>query len=119
MRTPYAEYPEYHTSLDNKGIVSFSAMAQSVKTYAEICRVLEMNRRYLNLQPHGEPQLGKRGLYPSLGTQRRIEAMLWLLNYSDGEHDLLDIAERSGLDIGELHQAARECLDKGLIRELT
>ncbi len=123
MRTPYAEYPEYHTSLDNKAIVSFKAMAQSVKTYTEICRVLEMNRRYLNLQPHGEPQLGKRGLYPSLGTQshveRRIEALLWLLNYSDGEHDLLDIAERSGLDIGELHQAARDCLAKGLIRELT
>ncbi len=122
MRTPYDEYPQYHTSEDNKQLISFTAMSETIACYAEICRTLEMNRRYLNLQPHGEPQLGKRGLCPSLGSQQRIErqmqALLWLLNFSDGQHDLLAIAERSGLDIRELHQAAQNCLQQNLLRAL-
>ena len=62
--------------------------------------VLEGNRRYLNLNPKCEPQLGRRGLYRTIGGddagRSRELALLWVLNLSDGEHGLLDIAERSG-----------------------
>ena len=60
--------------------------------------MLETDRRYVNLAPKGEPQLGRRGLYPQVGGPAADEeqlAMLWVLNQSDGRNSLLDIAERS------------------------
>ncbi|MGH3822430.1 MAG: DUF4910 domain-containing protein [Pseudonocardiaceae bacterium] len=100
-RTPHARYPEYHTSADDLDFVSSEAMGETLETCWQVFGVLERNRRYVNLNPHCEPQLGKRGLYGSVGgrsdTQQRQMAMLWLLNLSDGEHSLLDIAERSGM----------------------
>jgi aminopeptidase-like protein len=73
----------------------------------------------VNLAPKGEPQLGRRGLYRQMGGNKdagRSElAMLWVLNYSDGEHDLLDIAERSKLPFREVSAAALTLQDSGLI----
>jgi aminopeptidase-like protein len=72
--------------------------------------VLEHDGRYSNLSPKGEPQLGRRGLYRAVGgavDRRSAEmALLWVLNLSDGEHSLLDIAERSGLPFATLRDAA-------------
>ena len=78
--------------------------------------------RYLNLSPVGEPQLGRRGLYGSLGGatdgRERELALLWVLNQSDGRHSLLDIAERSGVAFGRLRQAADALLAASLLREV-
>ncbi|WP_433371564.1 DUF4910 domain-containing protein [Streptosporangium sp. CA-115845] len=120
-RTPYAGYPEYHTSADNPDLVSPEAMADTLRTCWEVTRVLDGNRAYLNLSPHGEPQLGRRGLYGSLGgrsdTQQAQMAMLWVLNLSDGEHSLLDVAERSDLPFAAVADAARELCGAGLLKE--
>jgi aminopeptidase-like protein len=120
-RTPYAGYPEYHTSADNPDFVTPQAMVDTLAAMWEIVGVLERNRRYLNLSPYGEPQLGKRGLYESLGgrsdTKAAQLAMLWVLNYSDGEHDLLDIAERASLPFAAVADAARALLQAGLLKE--
>jgi aminopeptidase-like protein len=122
-RTPHAEYAEYHTSGDDLGFVSAEAMADTLDTCWEVCRTLERNRRYLNLSPHGEPQLGRRGLYGATGgrsdTQERQMAMLWVLNLSDGEHTLLDVAERSGMSLDLLDEVARLLRDADLLKELT
>jgi aminopeptidase-like protein len=119
-RTPYAGYPEYHTSADNPDFVSPEAMADTLAVCREACAVLDRNRRYLNLSPHGEPQLGRRGLYASLGgrsdAQQAQMAMLWVLNLSDGEHDLLDVAERSGLPFDTVAAAADALHGAGLIK---
>jgi aminopeptidase-like protein len=119
MRTMYGTYPEYHTSLDNRDFISFSAMAESVDTYERILRTLDANVSLLNTYPYGEPQLGRRGLYPSLGsskeTDARAEAMLWILNQSDGEHDLLDIAARSGVPMELIVDAADDLIRAGLL----
>lgn len=119
MRSVYDEYPEYHSSLDNRDLVSFEAMAESVGMAEFVLQHLDMNRRYRNLQPYGEVQLGRRGLYPSLGNfqenMEQVSAMLWLLNLSDGANDLLAIAERSGLDIRVLDHFARVLADEGLL----
>jgi aminopeptidase-like protein len=118
MRSMYGTYPEYHTSLDNKNFISFEAMAESVEMYLTILKALESNRTYTNLYPHGEPQLGKRGLYETLGRNTIPElssAVFWLLNYSDGNHDLLWIAAKSGYGIELLEKAAQACLEAGLI----
>ncbi len=118
MRSQYGTYPEYHTSLDNKSLVSFKAMAESVEMYLNIMKTLEANRTYHNLFPYGEPQLGKRGLYETIGRNTIPElssAVFWLLNYADGEHDLLWMAEKSGYSIELLHKAAQACLEANLI----
>jgi len=122
-RTPHAEYPEYHTSGDDLEFVSPEAMADTLDTCWAVCRTLERNRRYLNLSPHGEPQLGRRGLYGAIGgrsdTQARQMAMLWVLNLSDGQHTLLDVAERSGLSLDLLDEVAGLLCDADLLKELT
>ena len=114
-RTPYGQYPEYHTSADDLDFVRPEYLADSFSKLAEMLTLLENNRTYLNMNPKGEPQLGKRGLYASAGLDER--ALLWVLNYSDGSHDLLDIAGRSGLDFPTLEKAAESLLEHQLIRE--
>ncbi|MFE9406605.1 DUF4910 domain-containing protein [Streptomyces sp. NPDC006530] len=119
-RTPYAGYPEYHTSADDPGFVRPEAMADTLAVCREAFAVLDRNRRYVNLSPYGEPQLGRRGLYDSLGGRSDAKqaemAMLWVLNYSDGEHSLLDIAERSRLPFDAVAAAAGALRDAGLIK---
>jgi len=119
-RTPYGEYPEYHTSADTPELVRPDRLADSLRRYLEVFEVLEGNRTYVNLSPKGEPQLGKRGLYGSIGGQShaavRQMAMLWVLNLSDGSHSLLDVAERSKLPFPDVHRAARALEAAGLLR---
>jgi aminopeptidase-like protein len=121
MRTPYARYPQYHTSLDDRSFVTPEALAGSVDAYEAVCRVLEGNKTYENLSPHGEPQLGRRGLYPTVGAARTsaafVDAMLWVLNSSDGTNDLISVAERSGLEFDVVREAATAAEAAGLLRE--
>ncbi len=67
MRTPYGRYPEYHTSLDNKSFIDFSSLRASVEAYVAIVKKIESTALLKNTVMRGEPQLGRRGLYPSLG----------------------------------------------------
>jgi aminopeptidase-like protein len=118
-RTPHGEFPEYHTSADNLHFVSADALAGTFRRCLEIFDLLEHNRHYRNLNPKCEPQLGRRGLYRELGGQAEAEirelAMLWVLNLSDGENSLLDIAERPGLRFETIRQAAANLERHGLL----
>ena len=118
-RTPHNEYPEYHTSGDDLAFVTPAAMADSYATLAGILEVLEGNGTYRNTNPKCEPQLGRRGLYGAIGgqvDQRSVElGLLWVLNYSDGDHDLVDIATRSGLPFRAIRAAADELAAAGLL----
>jgi aminopeptidase-like protein len=120
-RTPYAEYPEYHTSGDDPGLVSPESMVDTLAVLREAVAVLDANRHYVNLSPYGEPQLGKRGLYDSLGGRSDAKqaqlAMLWVLNLADGEHGLLDIAERADLPFDSVAAAAHALAAAGLVKE--
>jgi aminopeptidase-like protein len=121
MRSQYGTYKEYHTSLDNKDFISFDAMQESIDLYFEVCRTLEMACTYRNKIMACEPHLGRRGLYPSIGagqegfTNVRPLPLLWVLNLSDGHHDLLDISQRCGIDMNTLHAAASQLLHHDLI----
>jgi aminopeptidase-like protein len=121
-RTPYGRYPEYHTSADDLGFVRAGSLEGSLGTYLAVMDVLEGNRRYLNLNPKCEPQLGRRGLYRTIGGddagRSRELALLWVLNLSDGEHSLLDIAERSGMPFAAIRDAADALLQVELLREM-
>lgn len=97
MRTPYQKYKEYHTSKDDKSFISFAALQETVEYYASIARLLELNERYENRIAYCEPQLGKRGLYPSsvnpVFNREETHRLLHFLSFADGEKDLLEIAE--------------------------
>lgn len=113
MRTPNGEYPEYHTSADNLDLVRPEALADSfAKILSSLC-ILEDNKRYLGKVQHGEPQLGRRGLYD----KAQEFGLFWLLNFSDGRHSVLDIAEKSGLPFGTLATGIAMLEDVGLLAE--
>jgi aminopeptidase-like protein len=118
-RTEFATYPEYHTSADNLDLVGPAQLQESLELGLEVVEVLEGNRRYVNLSPKGEPQLGRRGLYGQIGgrsdAEERQMAMLWVLNQSDGDHSLLEVAERSGLPFTLLAEVAAALEEAGLL----
>lgn len=118
MRSRHGSFPEYHTSADDPGFVTPEALQDSLATVLSIFRVLEGNGRYLSLNPHCEPQLGRRGLYSGLGGThvRQLEmAMLWVMNQSDGGPSLLDIARRAALPFDVIAEAARLLLRHELL----
>jgi aminopeptidase-like protein len=108
-RTPHGEYPEYHTSADNLSYVRPPELVDAYTAVLEIIDVLENDRTYRNLSPYGEPQLGKRGIYPTTGGRSAsdaVMAMLWTLGYSDGSTSLLDIARVADLSFTDIRAAA-------------
>ena len=123
MRTPFGQYPEYHSSADDLRLVKPESLADTLDLLEQLVGTLEGETRYLNLNPRGEPQLGRRGLYDTLGglsqTKQRQMAMLWLLNFSDGDHSLEDIADRSQLPAEELWEVARVLEKNGLLKRLS
>lgn len=122
MRTPYGQYREYHTSEDNLSFIKPKYLLNSLDKHLEILYILENNRYYLNCNPHGEPMLGKRGLYRSHGNNLRLQglnkAFMWVLNYSDGNHSLLDIATKSNIDFQIIKEASDALYKAKLIKIL-
>ena len=120
-RTPHGRFPEYHTSADDLSLVHPAALADSLSKCLTVVKVLEGNRTYVNQNPKGEPQLGRRGLYRLVGghAESGLEemAVLWVLNLSDGTHSLLDIAERSGLAFDSVRTAAEVLIEHDLLNE--
>ncbi len=121
-RTPWGEYPEYHSSDDDLELIRPEHLALSARRYLEVIRVLETEARYLNQNPKCEPQLGRRGLYSLLGGRddgrERELVLLWVLNLSDGEHSLLDICQRAGQSFGAVAEAVEALVEVDLLREL-
>jgi aminopeptidase-like protein len=121
MRTPHGQFPEYHTSADNMDFVKPQYLAEAFSIYLDIIETLENNRTYYNLNPKCEPQLGKRGLYQAISGEANVKsnemAMLWILNMSDGQHSLLDIAEKSAIPIQSLKRIADILLQHNLLSE--
>ena len=122
-RTPHGQFPEYHTSADNLDFVHPSHLAASLMACLTILDVLENDRTCLSQNPKCEPQLGKRGLYHAIGglahSPANEMAMLWLLNLADGEHSLLDVAERAGVPFDAVRRAADALREHGLLKEAT
>ena len=122
MRTPPGGYPEYHSSADNLDLVRPECLADSLAKILGVLEVLEGNATYRNLNPKCEPQLGKRGLYGAIGGRTDAKAlemsMLWVLNYSDGEHSLLDIARMAPYSFHYIRAAADALLNAGLLAEI-
>jgi aminopeptidase-like protein len=122
MRTPFGQYPQYHTSADDLSLLNEDSLGEALEVCVAVVSGLSQVRRYRNLSPKGEPQLGRRGLYEAIGgdnDKRQSQmALLWMLSYSDGRHTTFDIGRKSGLDLSELERAAGRLIDAGLLEQM-
>ena len=117
MRSKYGEYPEYHSSDDDLDLVTPVGLQGGFDALRAAVEALEANV-YPQVTVLGEPQLGKRGLYPTLSTREsgaQVRVMMNLISCCDGEHSLLDIAETLDRPIAELARILVPLVENGLI----
>jgi aminopeptidase-like protein len=109
-RSGYDRSERHHTSADDMAGINSDALAGTLQSCLRIFEILENDETFVSRNPKGEPQLGRRGLYRSLGGRadqgRMEEALLWLMSFADGRHSLLDVARRAQLPFESVHQAA-------------
>lgn len=119
LRSRHGEYAQYHTSKDDLSFVCEAGLAGALRVYLRVLQALELNCRPVRTNPFCEPQLGKRGLYPSLGTEgleHAVTRLIYLLSYADGEHDLIDIANLLPCPVWELSETLEKLVAADLIR---
>ena len=120
MRTPFGRFAEYHSSADNLDFVRPAALYDTLTKAIAAIDVIENNACFRNQKPFCEPKLGNYGLYGGLGGLAAGDfqmGLLWVLNMSDGDHSLLDIAERSKLPWAVIKEAAAALSRAGLIKQ--
>jgi len=121
QRSLFGTFPEYHTSADNMDFIRPKHLALSWEIISYVIDIAESDWTPLNLSPKGEPQLGRRGLYGTMGGDKRTAdqamALLWVLNLADGKHSLLDMAERSGTAFRDIADAAWRLKNAGLLAD--
>jgi aminopeptidase-like protein len=118
MRTKYGVYPEYHTSLDNLDLISPLGLEGGFEAIKRAIECIEMNCLPL-IQTLGEPQLGKRGLYPNTsikGSANHVRIMMNLLSYCDGQHDLIEISNKIDIPIWESVKILKPLIANDLIK---
>ncbi|TAH62854.1 MAG: DUF4910 domain-containing protein [Gottschalkiaceae bacterium] len=125
----YGSYKEYHTSLDNKELMGIENLQKSLNDIELILKTNEYNGYYINLYPFGEIKLDQYSLYPNMNGpstsrysnnskmdgRQELNYILMILNYSDGEHTLLDIAKKCNCSIIDLIDIIEKLKQKGVI----
>lgn len=115
-RTTYGSYKGYHNSLDNKEFMGIKSIIESIESIESILKYVEICGNPVNLSPFGEPQLGKRGLYPNINSNKtrnfstdefvdgrtQLNRILYILNMSDGETSLIEIAKKANCSVDDL-----------------
>lgn len=118
-RSKYGTYPEYHTSLDNLEFVTPEGLDGGYKMLRDCLYVIENNKTY-KVSCYGEPQLGKRGLYPNLSTKKSgasVETMMDFIAYADGTNDLIEISNIIGKPVCEIVPVAKRLVESELLEE--
>ncbi|MEY8213820.1 MAG: DUF4910 domain-containing protein [Colwellia sp.] len=117
MRSKYGEYPEYHTSLDDLNVVTPSGLEGGFNALKKAIEIIELNQ-YAKMNLLCEPQLGKRGLYPTLSTKKtaqQVRAMMNLITYCDGKRNLLEISDLINEDFYKLAEIVEQLSDHDLV----
>ena len=118
MRTKYGRYPEYHTSLDDLSLVTPTGLFGGYEVLAKVIECLEMDE-LLSSTAFCEPQLGKRGLYPTISTKSsgsQVRDMMNFLAYCDGSSSNLEIAEKINTPLWELKETIEKLKDEGVLK---
>ena len=120
MRSMYGKYKEYHTSLDNFDFIPVEKLYESFETYKKILLSIETNERIDSLHKECEPKLDKRGLYPSLGSQKETETsvkkIMYLWAFADGKTDIIDIANKLNCGAYELVDEKETLIENKLLK---
>ena len=119
MRSKYRDYPEYHTSLDDLRFVTPAGLAGGFFALRDCLDLIERNRCY-RTTCRGEPQLGKRGLYPTIGTRdshTQVSDMINVLAYADGSRDLIDLSRVTEVPSERLFSVIEKLCAAGLLEE--
>ncbi|MBF0482362.1 MAG: DUF4910 domain-containing protein [Desulfovibrionaceae bacterium] len=119
-RRKFGSYPQYHTSLDNLDFVTPKALSESYQLIKKCLIAVEKNKKY-QINCFCEPQLGKRGLYPTvsfLNSAAPVKTMLDFITYADGDNDLIDISNRLNKPLDDLFPVVKTLLDAGLLSTL-
>jgi aminopeptidase-like protein len=119
-RSKYGTYPEYHTSLDNLDFVTATGLRGGYELIKDCINIIENNRTY-RVICYGEPQLGRRGLYPNLSTKKSnvsVKTMMDFIAYADGTNDMIDISNIIGKLVMEIVPIAERLLEAGLVEEI-
>lgn len=116
-RSKYGEYPEYHTSADNMDMITPEGLQGAFEVMKQVIMALEYNQ-YYKVNCLCEPQLGKRGLYPTIsrkGIYDEVKKLTNLIAYADGKRDLIDISNKIGVPVGEMLSNVDKLLESGLL----
>lgn len=119
-RSKYGEYPEYHTSADDMSLISPRGLSGAYRVMTQVLAALEMNGFY-RVNCLCEPQLGKRGLYPTesrKGIYHEVKKLTNLIAYADGERDLIEISTKIGVPLVELIPIVEKLVAAGLLDKL-
>ena len=123
MRTPYHEYPEYHTSLDNLELMKIDALYETVEAYLDVFEVIEANETFRVKITAGEPFLSKYGNFYFTSGHRFASdftrAVKWLVHFCDGSADLISISQQSGISTPALREAADALQAAGLLERVS
>ena len=118
LRSKYGQYPEYHTSLDDlDNVVTPKGLDGGYWALRRALELIEKNRFY-KTKIFCEPQMSKRALYPTLSTKNkvpRVREIMNLLSFCDGEHSLLDIAEKINVPAWQLYETVEKLILEDLI----
>jgi len=117
-RTKYGQYPEYHTSLDDLTVISPEGLWGGYNKLRKSIELLEKNF-YYKVDVLCEPQLGKRGLYPTISTKTSgaiVATMMDFIAYADGNNDLIDIANIIGVKAEELFEIIDNLVKADLVK---
>lgn len=117
MRSKYGTFPQYHTSEDHLGYVSPEGLQESLEIYKRAVEIIEKNGTYKTICLC-EPQMGKRGLYPTISSKKTMGStrdMMNLLAFADGTHDLLELSQRLSFDFFECYLCAKRLEEAGLL----
>lgn len=124
-RTNNFSYPEYHTSMDNKNIISFNNIIKTAETLYKAIELLGKNQILEKKISCGEPFFTKYKLYPttstgnflSHGLDKKQEAYVWIMGLCDGKKDLISVAEDSELEIERVIEASKDLIMSGLLKK--
>ena len=116
-RSKYQNFPEYHTSADNMNLISPEGLAGAYEVMVKVVNALE-NNGYYQMACKCEPQLGKRGLYPTIsrkGSNYSVRTMQHFIAYADGRNDLIGISNLLGTPVDELIPIKNKLMEHQLL----